>query len=168
MEDEEPEIRPLPRPPRCRGIPIGDGDYTGCAYGYGDMPPFTGPRDCPVCEASGIEPEAAVATTLPHSCFGDPDCCGCLNGAIRGDQALIVCNECNFIVRAVPAAELRKTLAEMELTLEMCTEMCPHCRSVNVLPGFSKVTAFTCKHCGEAVGLSDDPNIDFLGKPDRA
>jgi hypothetical protein len=32
--------------------------------------------------------------TLPHSDFGDPDCGGCLNGVIRGDQADIVCKEC--------------------------------------------------------------------------
>ena len=53
--DEEPELRPLPPPPRCRGIPLGDGNYTGCAYGYGDVAPFTGPRDCHVCDGSGFE-----------------------------------------------------------------------------------------------------------------
>jgi hypothetical protein len=85
-------VRPLPLPPRCRGIPLGDGNYTGCAYGYGDVPPFTGPRDCPVCNGSGFE--GPIETTMPHSDFGDPDCSGCLNGVIRGDQADIVCNEC--------------------------------------------------------------------------
>src|SRR5580704_8422625 len=53
--DEEPKLRPLPPPPRCRGIPLGDGNHTGCAYGYGDLAPFTGPRDCPVCNGSGFE-----------------------------------------------------------------------------------------------------------------
>jgi hypothetical protein len=33
-----------------------------------------------------------IGTALPHSDFGDPDCCGCLNGIIRGDQADIACN----------------------------------------------------------------------------
>lgn len=55
FEDEPRNIRPLPHPPRCRGIRIGDGNYTGCAYGYGDAPPFTGPRDCPTCNGSGLE-----------------------------------------------------------------------------------------------------------------
>ena len=50
-------VRALPKPPRCRDIPIGDGHYTGCAYGYGDLSPFTGPLDCPVCKGSGIEGE---------------------------------------------------------------------------------------------------------------
>ena len=44
--EEEPELRPLPPSPQRRGIPLGDGNYTGCAYGYGDVAPFTGPRDC--------------------------------------------------------------------------------------------------------------------------
>ena len=48
-------VRPLPQPPLCRGIPVGDGNFTRCAYGYGDIPPFTGPCDCPVCNGSGIE-----------------------------------------------------------------------------------------------------------------
>jgi hypothetical protein len=100
--------------------------------------------------------EPVVGTTLPHSSFGDPDCCGCLNGIVRGGHAFIVCNECNFVVRIVPSAELRKTLAEMELTLEMCTEMCPNCKTVNVIPGFSKVMAFTCRECGEAVRLAEE------------
>jgi hypothetical protein len=66
--DEEPKLRPLPPPPRCRGIPLGDGNYTGCAYGYRDVAPFTGPRDCPVCNGSGFE--GHIETTLPHSDFG--------------------------------------------------------------------------------------------------
>jgi hypothetical protein len=48
-----------------------------------------------------------------------------LNGVVRGDQADIVCNECGLVVRTVPAADLQKTLDEMELTLDMCSEMCP-------------------------------------------
>jgi hypothetical protein len=95
------------------------------------------------------EPE--LVSTLPHSSFGDPDCCGCLNGILRGDQADIVCNECASVVRTVPSVELRQTLTEMELTLDMCIEMCPYCRLVNVLPGFSRVLAFTCRECGQVV-----------------
>jgi hypothetical protein len=72
--------------------------------------------------------EAAVVTTLPHSSFGAPDCCGCLNGIIRGDQADTMCNECDFIIRTVASTELRQTLTEMELTLDMCTELCPPLR----------------------------------------
>jgi hypothetical protein len=49
-------IRPLPPPPRCRGIEIGPGHYTGgCTFGYGDIPPLSEPCDCPVCNGSGVE-----------------------------------------------------------------------------------------------------------------
>jgi hypothetical protein len=48
-------VRPFRAPPRCRGIGMGDADYTDCAYGYRDLPPFIGPCDCPVCNGSGIE-----------------------------------------------------------------------------------------------------------------
>lgn len=48
-------MRPLPDRPRCRGIELPDGNFTGCAYGYGDCEPFTGPCDCPTCNGSGIE-----------------------------------------------------------------------------------------------------------------
>ena len=134
-------MRPLPAPPRCRGIPLGDGNYTGCAYGYGDIAPFTGPRDCPVCNGSGFE--GHIETILPHSDFGDLECCGCLNGVIRGDQADIVCNECGTVLRTVPAANIGQTLTELEITLEVASEMCPHCGSVNLFPGFSRMLAFT-------------------------
>jgi ribosomal protein S27E len=106
--DEEPSCV---RYRRRRGVEASlwaDGNYTGCAYGYGDLALFTGPRDCPVCNGSGFE--GHIETTLPHSDFGDPECCGCLNGVIRGDQADIVCNECGTVLRTVPAANVRQTL----------------------------------------------------------
>jgi hypothetical protein len=46
-----------------------------------------------------------------------------LNGVIRGDQADIVCNECGTVLRTVPAANVG-TLTELEITLEVASEMC--------------------------------------------
>src|SRR6185437_13069248 len=57
-------------PPRCRGIPVGDGNYTGCAYGDGGLAPLTGPCDCPVCQGSGIE--GGVWATRPQSNTRNP------------------------------------------------------------------------------------------------
>jgi hypothetical protein len=48
-------VIPIKPPRRCRGAPIGDGNYTGCAFGDGGVPPFTEPCDCPICHGSGIE-----------------------------------------------------------------------------------------------------------------
>jgi hypothetical protein len=58
-----------------------------------------------------VDQQRIVGTTLPHSSFGDPDCCGCLNGFIRGDLADIVCNECNAVIRTIPVAELQETFS---------------------------------------------------------
>jgi hypothetical protein len=108
--------------------------------------------------------EQKIATTLPHSSFGAPACCGCLDGIVRGDQADIVCNECDAVIRTVLAAELQKTLDEMELSLEVASAQCAHCGAVNLRSGFSQLFAFTCQECGEVTKLSDDPNIErFFG-----
>jgi ribosomal protein S27E len=113
-----------------------------------------------------VDSDEIVPTILPHSSFGDPECCGCLHAVVEGEQAEILCNECGSILLAVPAADLDKTLSEMELTLDVATEKCPHCRSVNLLPGFSKLLVFTCRNCERVVRLSDGPDIErFFGKP---
>ncbi len=59
------------------------------------------------------------------------------------------------------------TFAEMELTLDVCSEMCPSCRSVNLFPGFSAMMAYTCQHCGEVVRISGDADgARFFGPAD--
>jgi uncharacterized protein (DUF983 family) len=59
---------------------------------------------------------------------------------------------------------LQQTLTKMELTLDLCSAVCPHCEAVNLFPGFSQIMAFTCKECGEVVKLSDDPEVErFFG-----
>jgi hypothetical protein len=92
-------------------------------------------------------------TILPHSSFGDPECYGCLCAGIHGEQAEIVCNECGAIVQTVPITALDSTLAKMELSLDVATAMCPHCRAVNLFPGFSEMKAFVCRECGRGVVL---------------
>jgi hypothetical protein len=99
---------------------------------------------------TGRDSKGPSKQTLPHSDFGDPECCGCLNGVIRGDQADIVCNECGTL-RTVPASNVGQTLTELEITLDVASEMCPHCGSVNLFPGFSRMLGFTCRQCGKAV-----------------
>ena len=93
-------------------------------------------------------------TTIPHQDFGDPDCCGCLDCTIRGDETDIICNECGTLIRTIPTGELDPVLDEMELSLDMCTEMCPHCGKVNVISGFSEVMVYTCRECRKAVTRS--------------
>ena len=103
--------------------------------------------------------EQIVGTALPHSSFGAPDCCGCLNGIIRGDRADIVCNECEALVQTVPATNLQKTFDQMELTLDVASAICPRCGAVYLAPGFSELIAFVCDGCGEAF-CTGEPRIN--------
>ena len=125
---------------------------------------LTGPCDCPICQGSGWE--GMIATWIPHQNFGDSECGGFLYGLVRGDEGYIECNDCDAVVRTVPAAELRQTLNEMESTLELTSEQCPHCGKVNLFPGFSMMMVYTCRECGELVRLSDGRDIDRIFGPE--
>jgi hypothetical protein len=98
-----------------------------------------------------------VGTAIPHSEFGDPECWGCLNGIVRGDIALIECNECGAVVRTVAAGEIEKALHEMELSMDVASAECCHCGAVNLRPGFSRLLVLTCDKCGEVTKFSNDP-----------
>jgi phage FluMu protein Com len=102
---------------------------------------------------SGPEVIEFIETTIPHSSFGAPECDGRLNGIIADDGlALIECNECGAVIaRAVPASDLKTILVDMELSLDLASILCPHCRSVNLFAAFSRMPAFICKAWGQAV-----------------
>jgi ribosomal protein S27AE len=68
---------------------------------------------------------------------------------------MIVCIECLVVVSIVPATDLQKTLDEMELSLELTSEKCPHCGAVSLFPGFSRMLRYTCGECGEVVTLAE-------------
>ena len=88
---------------------------------------------------------------LPHAEFGDAKCSGLLLPVERGEIAYITCTECGRILRAVLVSEVTRVLNEMQLTLDVVTEKCSHCGSVNLIPGFSRLSMFTCRSCGRAV-----------------
>jgi hypothetical protein len=52
----------------------------------------------------------------------------------------------------VAVGDLRRTLDEMEVQLEVATALCQQCRSVNLFPGLSRVEAFVCQTCGKENG----------------
>jgi hypothetical protein len=101
------------------------------------------------------EPSEYPEYILPHSDFGDPECCGLFFPRERGDVADLRCNECGFVLKTVPLADLRRTQDELQLSLEVASEQCPHCGAVDLFPGFSRMLAYTCRHCGEPVKVSD-------------
>ena len=70
---------------------------------------------------------------------------------LRGKEVDIVCNECGVIVRTVPTPDIKRVLDEMELSLDVASEICPKCGAANLFPGFSRMLAFICKECGQGV-----------------
>ena len=112
----------------------------------------------PMCGAVAGEAVFSIGTWIPHQIFGDPECGGFLYGIIRGAEGFIECNDCDAVIRTLPAADLRHALNEMESGLEIATEQCPHCGKVNLFPTFSKMMIYVCRECGEMVKLSDGPS----------
>jgi hypothetical protein len=94
--------------------------------------------------------DAEIDTIVPHEWLG-ANCCGCIVPVVRGDDVDLVCNECNALIRTVPGNEADQTLANLASSDEICSAKCPHCTAMNVFPGFSAMTAFTCRECGEGV-----------------
>jgi len=88
-----------------------------------------------------------LPTTLPHSDFGDPECCGCLIAVVRDDLAVIECNECGAVVGTVPTTELQHTLDEMESKLDLEIAICRYCGAVIHQP--VRLIAFVCDWCGK-------------------
>jgi hypothetical protein len=83
---------------------------------------------------------------------GGKDCCGCLIPVFRGDQADLVCNECESLIKTVPASDVAAVLAEMLFAQkEFCGANCPHCGALNLFFGMSAINAFVCSECGVGV-----------------
>jgi hypothetical protein len=102
------------------------------------------------------DPDDELTTIVPHESLG-ADCCGCIVSVRRGEEADLVCNECNTLIRTVRASEAEETLLQLAPSDEICSTRCPHCGALNVFPGFSAMHAFTCSECGE--GVTADPPV---------
>lgn len=115
------------------------------------------PRPCARIESvrnPGTHPTGDINDRLPiipHQTVGAPDCCGCLHVRVNGDQADIVCNECETVIRSVPIADVERVVLELAETDTFCTARCTHCGAVNTFPGMSTIEAFICSECGEGV-----------------
>jgi hypothetical protein len=92
---------------------------------------------------------------IPHESIGGVDCCGCLWVRMSSeDQAEIVCNECDAVIRTVPVSEVERVLLELVPEADaICSARCSHCGALNTFPGFSTVDAFVCSDCGEGVAV---------------
>ena len=94
---------------------------------------------------------------VPHSILGRADCCGFLVPVERGDEADLFCNECGAFLLTVLASDVAQALVRLSMAHGLCTEICPHCGSLNSFHGWSSMMAYICQECGEAVSL--DPPI---------
>lgn len=90
-----------------------------------------------------------IATTIPHSDFDDPECCGCLSVVGRtGMTADFVCSECGAIVACARLDDTEAAIHTLELNAGATTALCGHCGSMNIIVGLSRAYAFVCKRCG--------------------
>lgn len=60
------------------------------------------------------------------------------------------------LIRTVRAVDLERILIEMELSGDVASSICPHCGTVHLAPGFSRLIAFVCEECPKGVRLSKD------------
>ena len=76
----------------------------------------------------------------------DPECCGCINEEMENDGPRFVCNECAAVIP-------KEDVARLVLNTESTQVTCTHCGQVNDISGFSEVSAFVCRFCGQGVAL---------------
>jgi len=70
---------------------------------------------------------------------------------VNGDQADLVRNEREALVRTVPLGEVEAIVLGMEETDTVCMAVCTHCGAVHMFTGISVIGAFICRECGEGV-----------------
>lgn len=80
---------------------------------------------------------------IPH-CDLDPECCGCLMEVMGEDGIYFRCNECGAVLT-------KEHVAPLILAMESCEVTCPLCGRLNQISGFSEVSAFVCRFCGEGM-----------------
>lgn len=93
-----------------------------------------------------------IATTIPHSEFNDPNCCGCLNVVGRAGMFVeFVCNECGSVIACAREQDMEAAIHALELNCPVATAVCPHCDFTNAVVGLSTPLAYVCQNCGESV-----------------
>lgn len=147
------------KPRRCRGVPLGDGHFTGCAFGDGGAPPFEPPLDCPICKGSGIEPDPNLPPAAPpfDASGWEFYCeeCATFREARRADEHdatdghpyhELVCNTCHSILLT-----FQRPSPGIKPAPDVASAMCPHCGRVNLFPGLTAVLGYVCHECGRPV-----------------
>jgi len=93
----------------------------------------------------------AMGTTIPHSDFNNPDCCGCLVAFIKNGIAMFTCNECSAVIACCREDNLNHVIHELQLSAPWIVEICPYCQHTQLFNGLSSVSAYVCERCGKGV-----------------
>jgi hypothetical protein len=64
-----------------------------------------------------------------------------------------------FVLCTIAVTDFQRTQDELQLSLDVASEKCPHC--------FSRMVAYTCRNCGEPVRLSNDPTVERIFRPEN-
>ena len=88
---------------------------------------------------------------MPHALNGT-DCDGCIVAQANQGTIELVCNECREILGRIDQHILISLLQ-----VEAARPICPDCGQVNVIPGFTEIFAYICRHCGAAVKVRRSP-----------
>jgi hypothetical protein len=99
------------------------------------------------------DPHDKFTTIVPHESLG-ADCCGCIVAVNRGDEADLVCNECNALIRTVPAAQAELTLFAARIFRGDLQRKVSALHSAECIFRSSAMNAFTCRECGEGVATA--------------
>jgi len=66
-----------------------------------------------------------IETTISHSEFDDPGCCGCLNVVGRAGMFVeFVCNECGAVVACARVDDTEAAIHALELNCPVATAAC--------------------------------------------
>src|SRR5687768_104239 len=97
---------------------------------------------------------------VPHADYGDPTCPGLILPQINGETALLLYNDCGFVLRSVPATDVLIAITELSSS-DLCTYICPHCESVNAFSGLSAMLAYTCRNCGTRIKVESSSRASY-------
>ena len=90
---------------------------------------------------------------MPHSDYGDSECCGCLFPAEHDGKVDLTCNECGVVLCSIPVHEVEMRMLQMAIALGFCSEIRPYCKEVSTLLGYDCVLAYVCRHCERGVSV---------------
>ena len=95
-----------------------------------------------------------IATAIPHSAFGKPECAGHLD--IVGRPGFIVdfvCHDCGACVVCAREEDMGAALHILNFAARITSVHCLNCGFANRMAGLDAVYAFVCQNCRQSFDL---------------